>query len=207
MMGGASYPAVEVAVVSPQFCVSYPVDLIVTRKLMTLEDGTFGVTDVNGNLLFRIRGKVFSLHDRRVLLDAAGNPIITFQQKLLTAHRRWQAFRGESTDSKNMLFNVRKSSMIQFKTKLDVFMAANSKEDRCDFRIEGSWFERSCAIYAGDTNNVIAQVRSKLNTLIFSILCCVLISHFESSLNRLIKRVFSYVYFEELTIPYMFISL
>ncbi|XP_057808266.1 protein LURP-one-related 15-like isoform X2 [Salvia miltiorrhiza] len=161
MMGGASYPAVEVAVVSPQFCVSYPVDLIVTRKLMTLEDGTFGVTDVNGNLLFRIRGKVFSLHDRRVLLDAAGNPIITFQQKLLTAHRRWQAFRGESTDSKNMLFNVRKSSMIQFKTKLDVFMAANSKEDRCDFRIEGSWFERSCAIYAGDTNNVIAQMHKK----------------------------------------------
>lgn len=53
--------------------------------------------------------------------------------------------------------------MIQFKTKLDVFMAANTKEDRCDFRIEGSWFERSCAIYAGDTNNVIAQVRSKLN--------------------------------------------
>ncbi|KAL1545427.1 protein LURP-one-related 15-like [Salvia divinorum] len=161
MMGGANYPAVAVDVVSPQFCVSYPVDLSITRKLMTLEDGTFGVTDLNGNLLFRIRGKVFSLHDRRVLLDADGNPIITFQQKLLTAHRRWQVFRGESTDSKNMLFSVRKSSMIQFKTKLDVFMAANSKEDRCDFRIEGSWFERSCAIYAGDTNNVIAQMHKK----------------------------------------------
>lgn len=84
-MAGPSYPAAAapVAVVSPQFCVGYPVDLTVTRKLMTLEDGTFGVTDVNGNLMFRIRGKVFSLHDRRVLLDAAGLPIITFQQKVL----------------------------------------------------------------------------------------------------------------------------
>lgn len=49
--------------------------------------------------------------------------------------------------------------MIQLKTKLDVFMAGNSKEDRCDFRIEGSWFERSCVIYIGETNNIIAQVR------------------------------------------------
>ncbi|KAG6433720.1 hypothetical protein SASPL_105335 [Salvia splendens] len=160
-MAGAVYPAVAVDVVSPQFCVAQPMDLTISRKLMTLEDGTFGVTDLNGNLLFKIRGKVFSLHDRRVLLDAAGNPIITFQQKLLSAHRRWQVFRGESTDSKKMLFSVRKSSMIQFKTKLEVFVAANSKEDRCDFRIEGSWFERSCTIYAGDTDNVIAQMRRK----------------------------------------------
>ena len=81
-MAGAMYPAVAVDVVSPQFCMSQPMDLTISRKLMTLEDGTFGVTDLNDNLLFKIRGKVFSLHDRRVLLDAAGNPIITFQQKV-----------------------------------------------------------------------------------------------------------------------------
>ncbi|KAG6398928.1 hypothetical protein SASPL_140400 [Salvia splendens] len=86
-----------------------------------------------------------------VLLDAAGNPIITFQQKV---------FRGERIQ-RICFFSVRKSSMIQFKTKLDMSMVANSKEDRCDFRIEGSWFERSCAIYARDTNNVIAQTEAK----------------------------------------------
>lgn len=87
-MAGPSYPAAAapVAVVSTQFCVGYPVDLTVTRKLMTLEDGTFGVTDINGNLMFRIRGKMFSIHDRRVLLDAAGLPIITFQQKVIINH-------------------------------------------------------------------------------------------------------------------------
>ncbi|KAL8501936.1 hypothetical protein ACS0TY_021168 [Phlomoides rotata] len=92
-MGGSSYPPVvepmsQVAVISPQFCVGYPVDLIISRKMMTLEDGTFGVTDVNGNMMFKVKDKVFSMHDRRVLLDAAGNPLLTFQQKLLTAHRR-----------------------------------------------------------------------------------------------------------------------
>ncbi|KAG6390604.1 hypothetical protein SASPL_148342 [Salvia splendens] len=70
-------------------------------------------------------------------------------------------FSEESGFKEYAFFSVRKSSLIQFKTKLDMSMVANSKEDRCDFRIEGSWFERSCAIYARDTNNDIAQLRSR----------------------------------------------
>ncbi|KAL0310046.1 UNVERIFIED_CONTAM: protein LURP-one-related 15 [Sesamum calycinum] len=163
MMTGTSYPAVAgpVAVISPQFCVGYPVDLTIVRKLMTLSEGSFGVTDVNGNIMFRVKGKLFSLHDRRVLLDATGIPIITFQQKLLSAHRRWQVFRGESTDAKDLLFSVKKSSLIQLKTKLDVFMACNTREEVCDYKIEGSWFERSCVIYAGNSTNIIAQMHRK----------------------------------------------
>ncbi|KAL6534487.1 hypothetical protein OROHE_013412 [Orobanche hederae] len=160
MMSGTNYPAVQssVAVISPQFCVGYPVDLTIVRKLMTLSEGNFGVTDVNGNIMFKVKGKLLSLHDRRVLLDAAGNPIITFQQKLLSAHRRWQVYRGESTNAKDLLFSVKKSSLIQLKTKLDVFLASNTREDVCDFRIEGSWFERSCVIYATGNSNIIAQM-------------------------------------------------
>ncbi|KAL6574523.1 hypothetical protein OROMI_011808 [Orobanche minor] len=161
MMPGTNYPAVQspVAVISPQFCVGYPVDLTIVRKLMTLSEGNFGVTDVNGNIMFKVKGKLLSLHDRRVLLDASGTPIITFQQKLLSAHRRWQVYRGESTNAKDLLFSVKKSSLIQLKTKLDVFLASNTRENVCDFRIEGSWFERSCVIYAaGNSNNIIAQM-------------------------------------------------
>ncbi|OIS98032.1 PREDICTED: protein LURP-one-related 10-like [Nicotiana attenuata] len=169
MAGTSSYPpqmamppaANQVAIISPQFCAPYPVDLNVVRKLMTLSEGSFGVTDVNGNIIFKVKGKLFSLRDRRVLLDAAGNPLVTFQQKMLTAHRRWQVYRGESTDTKNFLFSVKKSSLLQFKTKLDVFLAHNTNEDVCDFRIEGSWFERSCVIYAGNTNTIIAQMHRK----------------------------------------------
>ncbi|CAI9779190.1 unnamed protein product [Fraxinus pennsylvanica] len=169
-MAGTSYPyppmanppmANTIAVISPQLCVPYPVDLTIVRKLMTLSEGSFGVTDVNGNIMFRVKGKFFSLHDRRVLYDAAGKPLITFQQKLLSAHRRWQVFRGESTDAKNLLFTVKKSSLLQFRTKLDVFMASNTKENVCDFKIEGSWLERSCVIYSGNSNNIIAQMHRK----------------------------------------------
>lgn len=79
--------------------------------------------------------------------------------QIMSAHDRWQIFRGGSVEAKDLIFSVKRSSMIQFKTKLHVFLANNTKEDVCDYRIEGSWSERSCVIYAGESNTVIAQVR------------------------------------------------
>ena len=34
------------------------------------------------------------------------------------------------------------------------------KKDVCDYKVEGSWFEKSCIIYAGESSTVVAQVRS-----------------------------------------------
>ncbi|XP_022157259.1 protein LURP-one-related 10 [Momordica charantia] len=161
-----AYPPLTtpVAVISPQYCAPYPVDLRITKKLMTLAEGGFAVTDVNGTLMFKIKGSVFSLHDRRLLLDAAGNPVISFHQKLLSAHRKWYAYRGESSDSKDLLFTVKKSSVIQLRTQLDVVLARNdASESSCDFKIKGSWMERSCTIYLGDGSTIIAQMHKQHN--------------------------------------------
>ncbi|XP_008799837.2 protein LURP-one-related 15-like [Phoenix dactylifera] len=153
--------AVAVAVVGPQFCAPYPVDLTVTKKAISLTDGDFAVTDVNGTVVFKVKGTFLSIRDRRVLLDSAGNPLVSMQQKIMSAHRRWQVYRGDSSDSKDLLFSVRKSSLIQFKTALDVFLAANTSEQACDFKIKGSYFERSCTIYLGESNTIIAQMSRK----------------------------------------------
>uniref|UniRef100_A0A7N2M495 Protein LURP-one-related 15 n=1 Tax=Quercus lobata TaxID=97700 RepID=A0A7N2M495_QUELO len=146
-----------VPIVGPQYCASYPVDLAIVKKVLTITDGNFVVTDINGNVIFKVKGALLTLHDRRTLLDAAGNPILTLREKIMSAHDRWKIFRGESVEAKDLIFSVKRSSMIQFKTKLHVFLANNTKEDVCDYRIEGSWSERSCVIYAGESNTVIAQ--------------------------------------------------
>ncbi|KAL1545428.1 protein LURP-one-related 15-like [Salvia divinorum] len=57
-----------------------------------------------------------------------------------------------------MIFSVRKSTVMMMKTKLSVFMAGNMEEEKCDFRIEGNRWESSCAIYAGQSDNIIAQM-------------------------------------------------
>ncbi|XP_022010286.1 protein LURP-one-related 15 [Helianthus annuus] len=154
-------PANGITVVSPHFLAPYPVDLTIVKKLLTLSDGNFAITDVNGNVMFKVKGKHISLRDRRVLLDAAGNPILSFQKKLISVHNRWVVFRGDSSDSKDLIFTAKQSSLIQLKTSLDVFLGYNDKENVCDFKVKGSWFDRSCTIYAGDGATIIAQMHKK----------------------------------------------
>ncbi|XP_027929822.1 protein LURP-one-related 15-like isoform X2 [Vigna unguiculata] len=84
---------------------------------------------------------------------------------MMTAHDRWQAFRGESTEAKDLIFSVKRSSFFQFKTKLDVFLANNTR-DVCDFKVKGSWLHRSCVVYAGESNNIVAQMHKK-HTVLF----------------------------------------
>ncbi|XP_022733687.1 protein LURP-one-related 15-like [Durio zibethinus] len=159
---GSNIPTANpVSVISPHFCVPYPIDLAIASKILTITDGNFVVTDINGNIIFKVKGTFLTINDRRVLLDAAGNPIVTLKQKLISAHDRWQVFRGDNTDSSNLIFSAKRSSMFQLKSNLDVFLANNTKEDVCDFKVKGSWFERSCVIYAGESSNIVAQMQKK----------------------------------------------
>ncbi|KAF2306509.1 hypothetical protein GH714_018873 [Hevea brasiliensis] len=75
-----------VAVIGPQFLAQYPVDLKVATKLLALGECNLGVTDVNGTLIFKVKSKLLSIRDRRYLLDAAGNILATFQQKMHRKH-------------------------------------------------------------------------------------------------------------------------
>jgi hypothetical protein len=74
--------ASPVPIISPQYCAPYPVDLAIVRKVLTISDGNFVVTDVNGTVVFKVKGKILTIRDRRVLLDGAGNPIFTLRQKV-----------------------------------------------------------------------------------------------------------------------------
>ncbi|KAK8604906.1 hypothetical protein V6N13_082371 [Hibiscus sabdariffa] len=150
-----------VSVLGPQYCHPQPLDLVIVRKVLTITEGNFAVTDINGNIMFKINGKFLSIHDRRVIADAAGNPVCTLRPKIMTVHDRWQVFRGESTEENDLIFTVKRSSAIQFKSKLHVFLANNPTEDACDFRVEGSWFERSCTIFSGESNTILAQMHKK----------------------------------------------
>ncbi|KAM7463908.1 hypothetical protein LguiA_032029 [Lonicera macranthoides] len=163
--GESSYLSMTelVTVIDSQFCAPYPVDLTIVRKVYTVTDAYFAVTDASENILFQIKGKPLRVHERHVLLDSSLNPLVSLQQKILTAHKRWHVFRGDSSEPEDLLFSIKKSSMVQFKRELDldVFLASNSKEDKCDFKVKGSWFERSCSIYAGESLTIIAQMRKK----------------------------------------------
>ncbi|XP_047307407.1 protein LURP-one-related 15-like [Impatiens glandulifera] len=152
----------QIPVIGPEYCMNYPVELKIVRKAIALTTGNFKVTDVNDNDLFKVEVK-WSIHDRRILRDSAGNPVITLRQKIMTMHARWQIFRGDSTNKKDLIFTAKTSSWLQFKTKLNVFLAYNKKEKVSDFRLEGSYSKGSCKIYVGHgkSKSILAKMRKK----------------------------------------------
>nr|GEY61396.1 hypothetical protein [Tanacetum cinerariifolium] len=80
---------------------------------------------------------------------------------VLSVHNRWVVYRGDSSDPKDIIFSAKQSSLIQFKTSLDVFLGYNEKESVCDYKVKGSWFDRSYTIYAGESTHVVAQMHKK----------------------------------------------
>uniref|UniRef100_A0A0A9G078 Protein LURP-one-related 15 n=1 Tax=Arundo donax TaxID=35708 RepID=A0A0A9G078_ARUDO len=82
-------------------------------------------------------------------------------EKVFSMHNRWEVYRGDSTNASNLLFSVKKTSIIQLKTEMDVFLAGNTEEQVCDFKIKGSYFERLCAFYLGNSDVMIAQMNRK----------------------------------------------
>ncbi|TYI06694.1 hypothetical protein ES332_A10G176700v1 [Gossypium tomentosum] len=158
-----------IVVIGEQYIVPYPVDLKIQHTVFTVAENNFDITDVNDNPIFKVKNKLFSFPDRRVLLDAAGNPLVSLKQKILSVHRRWRVFRGESDKSSDFLFSVRKSSLVHLKMRtkttmtktLDVFLASNTSESLPDFKIKQGWRDSSCTIFAG--NAIIAQMQRKQN--------------------------------------------
>ncbi|KAL2548911.1 Protein LURP-one-related 15 [Forsythia ovata] len=147
-------------VISPHFCVSHLVHLLIDKKAFTLKSTRYLVTSADGNLMFKV--EKFPFHGTLVVLDASGNPVITLRPKKLTNHSRWQVFRGESTDEKDLIFSVKRSSMFQIHSKLDVFLASNTSEEYCDFKVKGTHSDSSCDIFAGNSSTPIAQMDNKM---------------------------------------------
>ncbi|CAH2053827.1 unnamed protein product [Thlaspi arvense] len=152
------------AIVDQRFCAPYPVDITIVRKMMKLKAGNFVITDVNGDMLFKVKDPVFGLHDKRILLDGSASPVLNMREKIVSLHQRWRVFRGVSKEQKDLLYTVKRSSMIQFETKLDVFLSHNKEEERCDFRVKGTWSQSSCVIYVGESDTIVAEM-NKNDTL------------------------------------------
>ncbi|XP_035545490.1 uncharacterized protein LOC118348276 [Juglans regia] len=86
-------------------------------------------TDTKGTVNFYVKEKLMTLHDHRVLFHADGNPIVILREKIMSAHDRWNVYRGKSKEPNDLIFTVKRSSMIQMRAKLHVFLANNTNEE------------------------------------------------------------------------------
>jgi len=95
-------------------------------------------------------------------------------------HNRWEVFRGDSTNASDLLFTAKKASIFQLKPEVDVFLAGNSEQQGCDFKIRGSYIERSCGFCLGNSDTMVDQVTAKYHFEDFAIN-----KHLWSSINMI----------------------
>ncbi|KAI4969922.1 hypothetical protein ZWY2020_000836 [Hordeum vulgare] len=79
--GARRAPLWWVAILAP-----YVVPLTVTKKSLSLSDGDFAITDANGAVVLKVKGAIFSIRSRRTILDGAGMPLLTMQEKEICPH-------------------------------------------------------------------------------------------------------------------------
>ncbi|RDX90137.1 Protein LURP-one-related 15, partial [Mucuna pruriens] len=144
------------SVIGPSYCAPYPVQLEIVRSVNTVSD-EISVKDIKGNTVFNLERAPFSGHKRCILLDPTGNPIVTLRRKIMTAHNRWQVFRGKSDQTDELLFSVKRSNFFQLNTKLDVFLDGNAENKVCDFKVEGSWRNGICDVSDVQSSNIVAK--------------------------------------------------
>ncbi|CAB4284893.1 unnamed protein product [Prunus armeniaca] len=106
--------------------------------MLSFTVGNLVVTDIDVNIIFKGEQKHSHSTGRRLLIDSAGNPILILP--------RW----------------------FQLKTTLHVFLANNTTENAPDFKIKGSWLQRSCVIYAGNPSTIISQMHKKQTANLFA---------------------------------------
>ncbi|KAF6146458.1 hypothetical protein GIB67_037758 [Kingdonia uniflora] len=107
---------------------------------MNVTGGNFKVTDINGRIVFKTKGQLLTLHNRRILYDVTGMPI-SMKEKVS--------------------FNITLIVLFYYNclTTATWHWLWGKSQVMCDFKVKGSWLDRSCVIYHGDSNTIIAQVR------------------------------------------------
>ncbi|CAI9106755.1 OLC1v1005974C1 [Oldenlandia corymbosa var. corymbosa] len=144
-----------VAVVGPEYCYPYTVELDMRKKAFSMSK-MFDITDVSNNkLLFRVESP-FSFSGKLRVVDAAGVPILTLKPKFGFSIR-WQVFRGESD---HLICSVKRSS--GFRTKLKVYLPNNTTRKLCDFHLKRSFLDGPYEVYAGESKDaILAQMHKK----------------------------------------------
>ncbi|KAF8396998.1 hypothetical protein HHK36_018636 [Tetracentron sinense] len=135
-----------------------PIDLFVSKKLVSLKYADLSFSDADDNLIFTVddRSSKSTPRNKRVLLDAQGNPLFSIYRD---DGGSWQGFRGDCMEWKDLIFRVERTLHSLSRTELEVFLVLENLEDsKSDFKLKGCPFQRSCTIYNGDS--IVAQVAS-----------------------------------------------
>ncbi|XP_024020221.1 protein LURP-one-related 7 [Morus notabilis] len=143
-----------------------PVDLFVSKKHPAYKHGVLCFVDSFNNIIYKINRRSSlqssSSSNKRVLFDAAGNPLLSIHHN----HKgSWSCFKGNG-ENEELIFRVRRAKNTLTRMELEVFFVAeNLEESAPNLQVKGSPCQRNCTVYRG--NDIVAQtsLMYKLNQI------------------------------------------
>jgi len=144
---GAGISQQHIPVVGQQYVAQTVRSYAVSKKKMSVSKGDWTITDQLGHNSFKVDGRIASMKDKRFLRDAAGNKILLMKKKLITLHDTWEILTG---DGNHVLATCKKSSLVQFRTAMDVMLASSTTgKHNPDYQVKGDFFDRNLTVFRG----------------------------------------------------------
>ncbi|KAE8654514.1 Protein LURP-one-related 12 [Hibiscus syriacus] len=137
----------RVVIVDEKFCFEEETQLTVHKTSVFFPGDGFVVYSPRGEVILRFDsyyGPDSLPKDELVLMDAAGNGLLTLIRKKPSLHQRWEGLLGEKREKESPIFCVRRSSIIgRSNVVVDVYGDPGD-----EYNIDGSYPKRCCAIYS-----------------------------------------------------------
>ncbi|KAJ1273896.1 hypothetical protein BS78_05G020000 [Paspalum vaginatum] len=150
----------------------------------------FSVYDAAGALAFRVdnysrRRRLFA--GELLLMDGHGAPLLALRPQILSMRDQWNCYRASSEEAggdkqgscrRQQLFSMRKCSLVKSSDEAQVYMTepghtitTSSAQDAQapSFRVQGSFWRRSCKIRSGDGEEVARITRKKAGAALESV--------------------------------------
>ena len=157
---GPIQPLPSAVGLDPRRCLPQVTNLVVKEKI-SWSGGDFSVKDGNGQDVVIVKGKAFSIGDKRVFTAPTGEELFIMKKEHFhPIHPTWHL---ETPDGKVFL-EVKKEWRLIGHTKLNVKFR-NVAGDGSDIQLlmQGRWYKRSVDVTWND--QVVARIRKKLLTI------------------------------------------
>lgn len=160
--GPAPATTPPMAVIDQGYCTPGQITLKAKEKKFSMTGDSFSVTGPDGGAWFSVNPKMFSMRDKRVLLDGAGRPACGLQKKLVSLKPAWELFRGG--DFTQQVATI-KQKMLTLKPCVNVFLTAlaGDGDKEPDFKVKGNFRAKKFDVLAvrGDQETVIAKIHKE----------------------------------------------
>ncbi|KAF5750694.1 protein LURP-one-related 8 [Tripterygium wilfordii] len=133
-----------------------PLVLTVWNKSLLFNCNGYTVFDSKGNLVFRVDNYMSGSGTKAeiLLMDAAGEPLLTIRHKRLSLGDNWMVYDGEK--AANPRFSAKKNVNI-LNSKCLAYVRSRAK---VMYQIEGSYVQRSCVVY-DERRRKVAEIKQK----------------------------------------------